>query len=103
MSTGAENRRARWRERHEETFRSGTERNVGKHVALVEEVAELQRIEAKEDQWERMFTLVTSSVSLAIFWVIGGAVFMAIEGYAFGSSMYFCERSSYLNEIRYQS
>ncbi|KAL8291716.1 hypothetical protein RQP46_001974 [Phenoliferia psychrophenolica] len=88
-STGAQNRRDRWRARYEDAFLSPTERREGRHLALAEEMAALQKIQSKEEHWERMFTLVSSTLSLVVFWLIGGAAFMAIEGMAFGTSMYF--------------
>lgn len=69
-STGAKNRRSRWRARYEVAFKTATERVEGDHLALVEEMSQLQKIEAKEEKWERIFTLVTSTISLVIFWLV---------------------------------
>lgn len=92
LKTGAKNRRSRWRQRYETKLKTETERRTGKHRALVEEIAELQKMESREKKWERNFALATSSASLVVFWLIGGAVFMAIEGMTFGSAMYFSKR-----------
>ncbi|KAM0750985.1 voltage-gated potassium channel [Meredithblackwellia eburnea MCA 4105] len=108
LNTAAENRRSRWRVRYERKVKEGdtlahsrhpevrpgrmkeVEEGERKHLALAEEIAALQKMEKLWERHEMVFALTTSSLSLLVFWLIGGAAFMAIEGFAFGSSMYFC-------------
>ncbi|KAM0746778.1 voltage-gated potassium channel [Meredithblackwellia eburnea MCA 4105] len=57
---------------------------------LKEEIEMLHLLEDKEDFLERVYQMCMSAFMLAVFWVVGAAVFHVLEDMTFGTALYFC-------------
>ena len=103
----AEERKQRWRERFEEKYSQFGVEDEAANRSLAMELLRIKKMEAAEGRFVKVFDLISAVVSMVTFWIIGeswwlvscgpvlthhtGAViFSAIEGWAFGTSMYYC-------------
>ncbi|KAK4698255.1 hypothetical protein P7C70_g8028, partial [Phenoliferia sp. Uapishka_3] len=108
LSRGTEVRKRAWRKKYEETvFAKRVDMHTG--YGLAEEIRRMKDLEAREDFLERMvsylqtqipiiaelflvsqFQLASSTIFLAIFWVVGAVIFTTLENFSVGTSLYFC-------------
>ena len=90
MTDRARARKAQYKDRFEEEFeKKRAENDEVSRRSLVMEVAELNMMERQENRYNQLFDLSLSATSLVIFWLIGATIFSQIEGYAFGTGLYF--------------
>lgn len=92
ISARAAKRRNEYRELYEAEFeeRRSSEKDDAKRMSLVMELAELQKLEKRHERFNQLVDMAFSTIALIIFWLIGAAVYYRLEGFAFGTSLYFC-------------
>lgn len=61
-----------------------------RQLTLQEEVERLAHEKAREDLIRQVRACINAFVAFAAFWTIGAAIFSATEGWAYGTSLYFC-------------
>lgn len=88
FSDRAQKRRIKWRAKYETAIRSeAVHRNP--LASLQEEIDLIDAIARREELATQLADLAWSLGSLGVFWVVGGAIFHAIEGWSFWTALYF--------------
>ncbi|KAK4687044.1 hypothetical protein P7C73_g3079, partial [Tremellales sp. Uapishka_1] len=87
LSSRAEERRDRWRNRYEGAMQKEAAR-IKPNKGLIEEMALIYEIGKKEEMMSQMYDLFWSGWSLIVFWMIGATMFSQIEGWPFGDAVY---------------
>jgi len=88
FSNRAEARRAKWRNKYETAIKEEAMRQ-NPHGFLQDEIDLIDQIARREELVTQLWDLTWSLTSLTIFWVVGAAIFQALEPWSFWESLYF--------------
>ncbi|EIN05813.1 voltage-gated potassium channel [Punctularia strigosozonata HHB-11173 SS5] len=89
FASRSEQRKAKLRA-HFEALRERRLAQEGAGDDLAREVAFLERLHHLQDTADQATEVALSFGGFVVFWLVGGAIFWAIEGWPYGTSLYFC-------------